>query len=128
MKRIDAFERKKYLNLETFRRNGAAMRTPVWFVRDGDLLYVRTIANSGKVKRARNNPQVNIAPCRVEGTVTGDWVPALAREVGGEEIDRKVDRLLDRKYGLIKKAMALQAVKEGRSYTILEIKILEEGS
>jgi hypothetical protein len=61
----------------------------------------------------------------VDGTVTGTWVPALAREVRDEEVDRKVDRLLDKKYGLIKKILTMRAVKEGRKNTILEI-ILNE--
>jgi hypothetical protein len=57
------FEKQKYLNIETFRKNGEGVRTPVWFVQDGEVLYARTIANSGKVKRIRNNGQVKIAPC-----------------------------------------------------------------
>ena len=78
MTTLDPLDRQQYLNLETFRRNGASMKTPVWFVRDGDMLFVRTIANSGKVKRIRNNELVNIAPCKVDGTLLGDWIPAYA--------------------------------------------------
>jgi len=55
MKHESIFTSQQYLNLETFRKNGAAVKTPVWFVQDGDAIFVRTLANSGKVKRIRNN-------------------------------------------------------------------------
>ena len=123
MSTLEPFTRQQYLNLETFRKNGASMPTPVWFVQDGETLYVRTVANSGKVKRIRNNGQVNIAPCKVDGALLGDWIPATAREVQDEQIDQKVNRLLDKKYGLMKKMFALSAALQGRKYTILEIKV-----
>jgi hypothetical protein len=123
MSTLEPFARQQYLNLETFRKNGASMPTPVWFVQDGETLYVRTVANSGKVKRIRNNGQVNIAPCKVDGALLGDWLPATAREVQDEQIDQKVDRLLDKKYGLMKKMFALSAALKGRKYTILEIQV-----
>lgn len=125
MKPIDQFAKKQYLNLETFRKNGAGMKTPVWFVQEGETLYVQTVANSGKVKRIRNNGCVNITPCKMDGTPTGTWVPAIAREVKDAEIAQKVNRLLDKKYGLVKKILSRRAAKEGRQDTILEIKINE---
>jgi PPOX class probable F420-dependent enzyme len=94
----------------------------VWFVQDGEILFVRTVANSGKVKRIRNNGQVNIAPCKVDGVLVGEWIPATAREVNDKDIDRKADRLLDKKYGLVKKMFAMLAAWQGRKYTVLEIK------
>jgi PPOX class probable F420-dependent enzyme len=118
---FEPLHRQQYLNLETFRRSGESMKTPVWFVEDGDILYVRTIANSGKVKRIRNNGQVNIAPCKVDGALLGEWIPAHAREVRDDGTAAKVDRLLDKKYGLMKKMFALSSALQGRKYTVLEI-------
>jgi len=118
---FEPLHRQQYLNLETFRRSGESMKTPVWFVEDGDILYVRTIANSGKVKRIRNNGQINIAPCKVDGALLGEWIPAHAREVRDNETAAKVDRLLDKKYGLMKKMFALSSALQGRKYTVLEI-------
>jgi PPOX class probable F420-dependent enzyme len=115
------FTKQQYLNLETFRKSGVGVRTPVWFVQEDETLFVRTIANSGKVKRIRNNGQVKIAPCKVDGTPLGDWLPATARELTDEQIARKVDRLLDRKYGLMKKVFALSSSIKGYQYTVLEI-------
>lgn len=123
MNTYDQLTRQKYLNIETFRKNGAGVKTPVWFVQDGDTIFVRTVANSGKVKRIRNNPQVNIAACKVDGALLGDWAPATAREVTDEENDRKVNRLLNKKYGLMKTIFAISAILQGRKYTVLKIKM-----
>jgi PPOX class probable F420-dependent enzyme len=80
------------------------------------------VANSGKVKRIRNNGQVNIAPCKADGALLGDWIPAAACEANDKETNRKVDRLLDKKYGLVKKMFALVSALQGRKGTILQIK------
>jgi PPOX class probable F420-dependent enzyme len=122
MTALNPFSGQQYLNLETLRRSGEGMKTPVWFVQDGDILYVRTIANSGKVKRIRNNGQVNIAPCKVDGALLGEWIPARAREITHNDTFSNVDRLLDNKYGLMKKMFALSSAIQGRKYTVLEIK------
>jgi len=118
------FEKQKYLTLETFRKSGVGVKTPVWFVQDGDVLFVKTIASSGKVKRIRNNGKVNIAPCKMDGTVKGDWLPAFAREVKDPEIYHKVEKLLDKKYGLLKKFFLRDNSNE-QKYTILEMKVSE---
>ena len=62
-----ASERAKYLSLETFRKSGQGVPTPVWFVQDGPALYISTEGSSGKVKRIRNNARVRIAPCDMWG-------------------------------------------------------------
>ena len=90
----------KYLNLETYRRTGTPVRTPVWFAADDQnpgSLFVYTELNAGKVKRIRNNSSVRIAPCNMRGTVKGEWVAATARLVEGAESDRG-HALLNRKY------------------------------
>ena len=120
---LNLFKNKKYLNLETFRKNGVGVKTPVWFVQDGDTIFVRTAADSGKVKRIRNHTQVNIAPCKMDGELLGDWIRAIAREVKDQEIDHKVDQLLGKKYGLMKTMFTLAGGLNGRKYTILEMKV-----
>jgi PPOX class probable F420-dependent enzyme len=119
------FDHQQYLNLETFRKNGAGVKTPVWFVDDGGTLFVRTGATSGKVKRIRNNHQVHIAPCKMDGAFLGDWIEASARVVSDQEIDRKVDRLLGKKYGLMKTMFGLASSIQGQKSTIIEIKVVE---
>lgn len=127
MNPLDQFADQPYLNLETLRRNGQAVQTPVWFVQDGGTLYVRTVAESGKVKRLRNNPHVRIAACGADGTLLGSWVPSEVREVQNDPaVEAKVDQMLDVKYGEIKREFARQAAEAGRIYTILEIKLSEQ--
>jgi len=125
MTELESFSRQQYLNLETFRKSGVGVKTPVWFVQDGDTLYVLTVSDSGKVKRIRNNSHVNIAPCKMDGALLGDWVSAEAREVKGQDTDRKVDRLLGKKYGLMKTMFGLIGSLQGRKNTILEMKVNE---
>ena len=100
-----AFAGHKYLNLETFKKSGEGVKTPVWFVADPktDLsgsearLYAYTVGNSGKVKRIRNNGKVRIAPCDMRGKVLGEWVDARAELVAGTEAAYG-DGLLNKKY------------------------------
>ena len=92
---------QKYLNLETFRKSGEGIKTPVWFVEQDGVLYVRTIADSGKVKRIRNNSRVRIVPCRSRGEPLGEWAEARAELVDADKAE-EVNNLLKRKYGLMK--------------------------
>ena len=99
------FAGQKYLNLETFKKSGAGVRTPVWFAAEPSVqldsnearLYIYTIGVSGKVKRIRNNPRVNIASCNASGKVRGDWVPARAEIVTGASAEHGM-KLLNKKY------------------------------
>jgi uncharacterized protein len=125
MNTLDPFDHQPYLNLETFRKSGASVKTPVWFTQHGDTLFVRTVDNSGKVKRVRHNGSVNIAPCKVDGTPLGGWLAATAREVQDPNTSRKVDRLLGQKYGLMKTLLAAMSAVQGRKYTVLEVKVSE---
>ena len=94
------FDQARYLSLETFRKSGTGVKTPVWFAAadtDRDLLYVYSGADSGKMKRVRRDGVVRIAPCGARGSVTGPWVDARAAFVTGEEFKEGM-RLLNRKY------------------------------
>ncbi len=105
-----ALDGEKYIGLETYRRTGKAVRTPVWFATgpDDDALYVYTAADSGKVKRIRGNRAVRIAPCDALGGVTGAWLDACA-EIGDEAAFDRGMLLLNRKYWPWKKLLDLLA-------------------
>jgi len=120
----DQFTKQKYLNLETFRKNGLGVKTPVWFVQDGDLLYVTTEATSGKAKRIRNNEKVNVAPCKMDGRLSGSWVPARVHELTEPADNLRVNRMLDKKYGLLKKLFDSQRARHGTKDTVLEITLV----
>ena len=103
--RLSELKRQKYLSLESYRKNGVGVRTPVWFAAssvassdaDTEKLYVYTTADSGKAKRIRRTAAVKIAACDARGKVTGSWIDARAEIVTGEEFGRGM-RLLNRKY------------------------------
>ena len=105
---IAQFANAKYLNLETFRKSGTGVRTPVWFaqapaqssaVSGPGVFYVYSEADAGKVKRIRNNPKVRVAPCDMRGNLRGAWVEARARICAAEEAAQG-QQLLRRKYWL----------------------------
>ena len=96
---------QKYISLETFKKNGEGVQTPVWFVLHDGAVYVYTEAASWKVKRIRNNPRVRVAACSMRGVVKGPWIAATASFVEGAE-QRAVYTLLDRKY-LVKRILNL---------------------
>ncbi len=114
------FETQSYLNLETLRKSGAAVKTPVWFVIEEDCLYVRTIDNSGKVKRIRKNSTVRVAVCDMRGNPKGDWETGKAVLIAGE-MEARVEKLLKKKYGLMKKLMEFRSKSQNTQYVTIQI-------
>ena len=97
-----SLQARKYLNIETFRKNGQGVRTPVWFAGeplDGtpEKLYVYSTADSGKAKRIRNNARVRVAPSDVRGKLLGKWVEARAEIVTSADAEHGM-QLLNKKY------------------------------
>ncbi len=88
---------QKYISLTTFRKNGIAVPTPVWFGEQDGKLYVMTRGDMGKSKRIRNNPQVRVAPCTIRGKVTGPEFPATVRILPKEE-HAQARQAINRKY------------------------------
>ena len=113
----------KYISLESFRRNGAGVRTPVWFAEADGVLYVYSLANAGKVKRVRANSRVRVAPCDLRGNLRGERLEAEARVVDGAEAKRGQE-LLKRKYRPWKTMGDFFSRLRGRQQTILAIRVL----
>ena len=88
---------QKYVSLSSYRKNGVAVPTPVWFGEEDDKLYVMTRSKFGKYKRIRNNPRVSVAPCTIRGRVTGPEFAATARILPLEEHAR-ARAAINRKY------------------------------
>jgi PPOX class probable F420-dependent enzyme len=87
----------KYVSLTSFKRDGTAVATPLWFVVDGERLLALTDAHSAKVKRIRRNPEVTVAACKPGGQVTGDQLAAVAEVLPPSELER-TERLMAHKY------------------------------
>ncbi len=124
-----AFAGHKYLNLETFKKSGEGVKTPVWFAADPSAsldssdarLYVYSVGVSGKAKRIRNNPRVRIAPCNAGGRVLGEWLQARAEIVAGEEAARGME-LLNKKYFPWKQMLDFFAMFRRRERTVFMIR------
>ena len=76
---LSRFEGERVISLETYRKNGQPVRTPVWFLRENGLLYVYTDDSTGKVKRLRRNSRVRVAPSHFRGKPKADYIDAQAR-------------------------------------------------
>ena len=83
---VEPIVRSRYVNLTTYRKDGTAVSTPVWHVPHEAELWIVTEAGSGKVKRIRNNPQVQVQPCSARGKVAPDApsVTGTARLLDGD--------------------------------------------
>ncbi len=125
-----SFNGQQYLSLETFRKNGQGVRTPVWFAASDlialehaeTILYVYSTADAGKVKRIRNNPRVRIAPCDLRGNVRGEWVDAEARIVDNAGEGQRAQRLLNAKYRPWKQILNLLSALGGKPRTVIALR------
>lgn len=90
----------QYIALETYKKNGEAVKTPVWVTQEAGKLYVITEGHSWKVKRIRNTPRVRIAQSDARGKVQGDWVEATARVLEDTTAVNQQGKRLAAKYGL----------------------------
>jgi len=104
--KLAQFTGQKYINLQTFKRDGTPVATPLWFAERGGELVFYTTDNTGKVKRMRNNRRVRVAVSDVRGNLKGEWMDAEARRLDETE-SADANRLITEKYGLIKRAMDL---------------------
>ena len=72
-----------YTLLTTYRRTGVPVATPVNVAAGGDRAWFRTWDTSGKAKRLRHTPQVQVRPCTVTGKPRGEPLGAQARLLDG---------------------------------------------
>lgn len=92
-------DRESYISLETFRRDGRSVKTPIWFAAHNGHLYAFSEAAAGKMKRLRNGANLRVAACNVRGVVHGDWVAGVGRKVDEARIIEAAYAALLAKYG-----------------------------
>ena len=120
--RLAQFSGQTYLNLETYRKSGQAVRTPLWFVERDGVLYMRTPAASGKVKRIRNNPRVRVVPSDVRGNPFGLWQDGEASLIDAESAEW-VNDLIKRKYGLLKRLIDIRSRLRGTKAAVIAVRV-----
>ena len=97
---LERFVKTRQVLLTTYRKNDTPVGTPVNIAVVGPVAYIRTWDATGKVKRIRNNPQVEIAPCTGRGKVTGESLRMTARLIEGEEAERAA-RAIEAKHRIL---------------------------
>jgi PPOX class probable F420-dependent enzyme len=120
--KLEQFQNKEYIRHETVKRNGQIVPTPVWFVVEDDTLFVRSYANSGKVKRMRNDPHVRTAPSDAVGKPHGATIEGTAIRANGD-VEIKISQLLYRKYGLMKMSFDLWGAIKQLDWAVFAIQI-----
>ncbi|GIM97777.1 PPOX class F420-dependent oxidoreductase [Paractinoplanes toevensis] len=100
--RVEELSKEKAVLLETRKRDGSWVGTPVSIVVEDGRAFFKSYDASGKAKRLRNFPEVRVAPCTMRGRVTGEQVPGRATLLGEESSDAKrAASLLARKHPLL---------------------------
>ncbi|HXU95612.1 MAG TPA: PPOX class F420-dependent oxidoreductase [Candidatus Nitrosotalea sp.] len=115
------FEDQKYISLETFKKNGSGVKTPVWFVMHDGIIYVTTMDSSWKVKRLKNTKLVRITPSNFKGTPKKEWIEGQAF-FGSESELKLAMSLRNKKYGLWARIIGLFVSKKGK-VVVIGIKI-----
>lgn len=96
------FAGEKVVQLQTRKRDGTWVDTPVNLVVDGDRAYFRTPGRASKNKRLRNFPEVRIRPCTWAGKPTGASAQGAARLLSGEEA-QAAGALIDKKFPVVQR-------------------------
>ena len=120
---LDQFLDQKYINLETYKKDGTPVRTPVWFVIDNDLIYVITRESTGKVKRLKNNHDVRIVLCSFKGEPKNEWIKGKVEKITGKEADIAI-KLRKKKYGMSARLIGLFTSQKG-NLVVYSIKIMD---
>jgi len=110
--KLSLFLDQKYVNLETYKKDGTPVRTPVWFMIDSDIVYVVTREKTGKVKRLKNNQNIRIVPCSFKGKPESEWIKGIAQKVTGEEAEKAI-KLRKKKYGFSARLTGLFTSQKG---------------
>jgi len=97
---LSRFSGEKVISLETYRRNGEPVRTPVWFLEENRMLYVHTDDSTGKMKRISRNTNVRVAPSHFRGKPKSEYMDARAELETSPEIVEKYHSKIYKMYGL----------------------------
>ena len=103
---INDLKGRKYCVLVSYRKNGQAMPSPLWFGTADGKLYFQTSPDGFKVKRIRNNPEVRVAPCTSRGKPVGPPFIGKARVIPDSDAS-VAERAVQSNYGIGRKIYTL---------------------
>ncbi|MBW2293121.1 MAG: PPOX class F420-dependent oxidoreductase [Deltaproteobacteria bacterium] len=98
MSRTDC-AKARYISLETFKRDGNGVKTPVWCAPLDDDIVVFSEARAFKVKRLRRDAKICVAPCDIRGKVLGEWCSGTGEIVESDAEQARAYDALHEKYG-----------------------------
>ncbi|MFO0755090.1 MAG: PPOX class F420-dependent oxidoreductase [Byssovorax sp.] len=92
---------ERYISLETFKKDGGGVKTPVWATPLDGKLVVFSEGEAYKVKRIRRNPAFKAAACDVRGNVApgATWYEGTARLVDDPAYIERALAAIKAKYG-----------------------------
>ena len=114
--KLNDLKNAKYVALETFRKTGEGVITPVWVAGANGKLYIWTGADSWKVKRIQNNKQVRISESDARGNPKSDWVEAQATVLDKPHDEPALHKLMQSKYGFQYRMFGLMGRGSDRVY------------
>jgi PPOX class probable F420-dependent enzyme len=110
-----------YCLVITYRRDGTAVPTPVWFGVDGARLYFHTGASTAKIKRIQANGRAAVAPCTARGEPLGPAVEYRARVLDGEQDRERAERAISGHYGAGRRLYTRLFARQPRDSAYVEI-------
>jgi PPOX class probable F420-dependent enzyme len=115
--KLAIFEGEKYLCLETYKKSGQGVKTPVWFVISNKVIYIATAESSGKVKRLNHNKSVKLCPSTFKGVPKGEWIEGQAFFGNESELNLTMS-LRNKKYGLLSRIVNMFVSRKGKIASI----------
>ncbi|HEY3474925.1 MAG TPA: PPOX class F420-dependent oxidoreductase [Anaerolineales bacterium] len=109
-----------FIALTTYRKNGTPVMTPVWFVRREEKLFIWTAADSGKAKRVKRNPCVQLGPSNHSGKLLGGIQAGRAHFAPQGEYP-ELEKAFKAKYGWQVKLFSFIWKIQGHRHTYIEI-------
>ena len=110
---------EQFVRLTTYRKDGTAVPTTIWFTYDQGKLYFTTQKQAGKAKRIRNNGRVEVTPSDRVGNLLGlPPVEGHALEVTDAEYDH-AQSVLRQKYGQQFDQIASASGSSSRTYFVI---------
>jgi len=107
--------------LETRKRDGSWVATPVNPLVEDDHVFFRTWHTSGKAKRLRNFAEVRFAPSSASGRPTGPWLRGHATLLD-DEGSAHAAALINRRYPVLQ-GVAVRLYHRLRRYHTLHYRI-----
>lgn len=96
----------KYVSMTTYKKDGTGVASAMWMAKRGDKFIAMTQADSWKIKRIRNNPDVELAVCDSKGKIPSGATrfSGKAKVVDGSAGQPIIDAVVN-KYGISAKGM-----------------------